>query len=444
VSRSAVIVGAGLAGLGAAFELTDAGWDVSVLEARDRPGGRVWTLRAPFADGQFAEGGAEWVNADHELVRRFAERFGLELVDARPAPGLSDAVFIDGHRYTIDEARALDDGAVGRDLDRIKAAIDHLGERVFNLTEPWNDPIAAAIGDRSLADFLDALRIHPIARVVYDTYVRNEWVAEAHQVSLTVALTMNELDGPWDGYEAFRFRNGSDVLPAAMAAALGDRVRFGVEVHGVRQDDAGVRVRFGGEAVDADHAIVTVPAPVLTSLITFEPPLPAELESALDTLGWGAGGKVIVQYGQRAWRDEHLSGTVQTDLASQTFYEGSPHQPGAGGMLVAYVGGRQGAEGDWLTDAELVAATVADAERVFPGTAGLAGHGVPVWWSADPYAGGQYSVYTPGQLRLVETFQRPFGRVHLAGEYTEVYSGYMESALRSGARVARRLIDLPA
>ncbi len=441
MTPSTVVVGAGLAGLGAALELADAGWDVDVLEARDRVGGRVWTLREPFTDGQFAEGGAEWVNADHMLVRGLADRFGLELVDARPESGLTDAVYIGGQRYTIDEARALHDGAVGRDLDRIKAAIDHLGERVFDLDEPWNDPIAAAIGDRSLADFLDALRIHPVARIVYDTYVRNEWVAEAHQVSLTVVLAQNELDGPWDGYEAFRLRDGTDSLPRAMAAALGDRVRLGVEVHGVRQVPERVRVRFGGEAVDADHVIVTVPAPVITSLIAFEPPLPDELEAALDALGWGTGGKVIVQYGRRTWRDEHLSGTVQTDLPSQTFYEGHPEQPGEAGMLIAYVGGRQGAEGDWLTDDELVAATVADAEQVFPGTAALAGRGVPVWWSADPYAGGQYSVYTPGQLRLVETFQRPFGRVHLAGEYTEVYSGYMESALRSGARVARRLID---
>ena len=177
-SGHVIVVGAGLAGLAAAHELSSGGRTVTVLEARDRVGGRVYTLRG-FEGGQHAEGGGEYIDTVHTRMIDYVQRFGLELEDTRGGfGGLSDAIYVRGRlrRYG-----SLVDAGVRREMNRYWRAIAALSRGL----DP-DDPVAGGEGldERSTADLLDELGIGGLARFLLDAYVRDDYAVEADRLSL--------------------------------------------------------------------------------------------------------------------------------------------------------------------------------------------------------------------------------------------------------------------
>ena len=213
---SVIIVGAGLAGLSAADTLVSTGFDVTVLEARSRVGGRVVTWR--FPGGQWVEGGGEFLDTGHRNMRALAKRFGLRLDDLRElGSDLDGAVYVDGRRTTD---AILDTATIRRETARFQARL----ERIADPLDADNPLIAgAALDHYSVADLLDDLKLDPDARLVIEhQIIRDDFAVEAHELSL-LALAQSETVYSGES-EIFRIHGGNDQIPRALARRLGDRV----------------------------------------------------------------------------------------------------------------------------------------------------------------------------------------------------------------------------
>lgn len=421
-----IVVGAGLAGLQCADHLVAAGRDVVVLEARDRVGGRVHSHH--FADGQWCERGAEFIDDAHRSVLDHVERFGLRLcpvpsgrddaarmvdLGGRPAPyTFYGSLAADLRRWDT----ALADLAAGIDLDDLPASTD-----------------AVRLDATPLAALLDGLGLSVVGRVVIGRDIRSEHMLGPDEVSQLMAAWMTALRlRSGGGFEGWRIVGGNDQLAARLAAPLQARIRLGTAVARVDGDEGEVVLR-SGERLVADHVVVTVPLPVLGRLW---PGMPAELAS----VSYGVGGKVCVQVGRRIWRDQGRDGSVRSDRAFGELWEATDGQGGDAGVLTALLSSHDGAVLGSMPDGEQ--RVLAEMDRIFPGVRGLAGERVCADWTNDPHSLGAYATFGPGQLlRAWALLRSRHGRLVLAGEHTDSWAGFMEGAVRSGARAAALVVD---
>jgi monoamine oxidase len=396
------VVGAGAAGLMAALELKAAGHDVVVFEARDRVGGRIHTVR--FANGLWANAGAEWLNTTDVIAHELCERYAVELT---PRFGFESLAF-DGLLEDRDE-----------EIAQIVDELDKLAASLTDRTQPWSDPVARALDERNIAEWLSGLEhIDADTRRRYAVYIRGEYMVEPEELSLASLVLEHALTA---GDRSTRFTMGTAALPAAMASELGaNRIHLDAKVTRIAHDDTSVTVTTTRDKVTVDAVVVTVPLPALRHI-----DVAPEIE--FPWLGQGRGGKLLVPYRDREWEQGASTGAL--DCSVEFVYDNASHQASAGGVLTAY-------SMVAIDDEQILTAL----STWFPTLSEPLEQPVQAWWSEQPESGTTYSAPRPGDLDALRRLREPFGRVYLAGEHTEIMFGYIESALVSGRRIAR-LVD---
>ena len=442
------VVGGGLAGLAAAVTLMRAGVDLQLLEARERVGGRVLTLRAPFHDGLYAEAGGEFISAGHRVVRSFLRAYGLGLAPLPDGP----RIFAFGGQVRRGRTLGDLDDRVRDNAERVDRATAELAARILDPRRPWASPTAAELDARSLATWLDGLRLDPIARAHRDVWTTVDYGVEAEHLSLLqYARDERLLEDEPEG--ADRARGGMDRLPAAMAGSLGPRLHLGTPATGLDQDASSVTVRYARDGasgvIRARYAVVALPLSVLRSL-DVDPPFDAARRTAVDSLRYGRVVKVLLQFRRRFWRDRGVDGGMLGDAPPQAGYDATHGQPGERGILAVYTAGRAAAELARVPEEERLTRCVEQLERIYPGCGAELELGVSTTWDADPTSLGAYSHFRPGELtRFGPQLARPEGRIHFAGEHTDPWQATMNGALASGVRaaeevLARRSAEIPA
>ena len=402
-----IVVGAGMAGLAAADALDRNGADVVVLEAADRVGGRVHTLRG-FAGGQIAEGGGEYLDAGHSVMRGYAKRFGLRLDDVYNAGSDNPpCLYVGGHR-------SADPQVYDNAEDRFYTAVDDTD------------------GDRSAARVLDRMTLSRGARRYLEhAVIRDDYTVEAKDLS--IAFINGSADASGGQEERYRVHGGNDQIPAALAGRLGSRVHLGAAVTAIARDASGVTVTAGGSRFRGDWCVLTAPLPALRA-IAFTPALPARLAEAVAQVQYGTGTKVALQYATRPWRAQGFNGDTLTDLPISTTWEATDAQPGARGILLVYTVGAPGRAFVALSDEDRIAAAAADVARIYPGAQPIGAQTLSWPHTYAAYAPGQYTAYR-------DALRRPVGRIVLAGEHVSDLTAYMEGAARSGLRAARIVLN---
>ena len=389
------MVGAGLAGLTAALELRGAGADVTVFEARDRVGGRVWSRR--LDNGALVEMGAEFLLPGNTAVRELADQFGLGLWDK-------------SMRYGRREPRGADTTA-----DELEAAAGVV-ERA----------LAAGAPDQPARDFLAGLDLPPGAR---EALVARVEISSANSADVVAARDLAGL-AHVDSEPAPGIAGGNQSLPLALVEALGDAIELSSPVERVQYGDDGVRLRADGAELEADVAVIAVPASVLDR-IAFDPPLPPEVAEPLAAVRYGQAAKLYVPLRRPApisavmsvperywcWTATAAHGEVQPVVSA---FAGSP---GALKALDVANGPER-----WLDSI----ATLRDDLDLDPGGALLS------TWSDDPWARAAYSTSPP--VSLADTFAAPVGPLAFAGEHLGgEFAALMEGAIRSGRQAAQAL-----
>jgi len=446
-----IVVGAGLAGLTAAIHLRDAGWEVLVLEARERVGGRVHTVYGGDAGvalerGLRADLGGESIDDTHTALLSMVRRFGLD-TELRPGSTTdrrqAGRFHYRGHTYSFEELTARRGGVVRTDYLRVYSELERLAEKHRIDPEHPSAAAGAAELDRmSMASWLDALELVPEARFMAGQANTSLYNSELTDLSMlfVVQRTAAAAGSRGDQSETMRITNGNASLPRAIADELGSALIVGAPVNSVRRVGDVVVVTARGQEHFAAHVVLAAPPPPLRN-VQFDPPLPPSIADALAGLDLGGATKVVNQYHHAFWRDAGESGYSMSYLTYRISWDAADSYDAPGGLLTTFTTADHGRALGALPDARRIDRVRHELAEVFPERPEpLAGPAATVAWSEEPFTGGGYAVYKPQQLSAFwEPLRAGTDRIHFAGEHLEALCGYMESAVRSGMRAASRV-----
>jgi len=443
-----VIVGAGIAGLTAAWRLRQAGVAVRLFEAQNRIGGRMLSLRNHFPDGQVIELGGELIDTDHVRIRALAAELGLQLDDLLQGDTGHDTWFFDGRRITEAE--------IVRAFVPVAAAIERdvalLGDG--DLTYHDANPKFGALDALSIAQWLDRNGVSGWLRELIDVAYTTEMGLEATEQSALNLLTFIGTDDAdifkvfGESDERFHVRGGNDLIPQRLAARLSDAIETGSVLEALRADAGGryrLSFRRGSATHDISAAQVILALPfTLLRRVRIDLPLPAVKRRAIDNLAYGSNAKLMIGFDRRVWRAHGANGASMSDLPYQTTWETSRKQAGDGGVLTNFTGGRHGLElGQGTPKAQADAASVA-LERVFPGAlAARAGaREARFHWPSHPWTLGSYACFRPGDWSSLRgAMGESVGGLHFAGEHCALDTqGFMEGGCESGEAAAAALL----
>ncbi|HWS55284.1 MAG TPA: NAD(P)/FAD-dependent oxidoreductase [Pyrinomonadaceae bacterium] len=419
---SCVVIGAGLAGLAAAHALTRAGWQVTVLESRERTGGRVLSYR--FADNPelVCEVGAEWVGASHERLKALCRDFRIELKDHRFRAGLMrDGVVKRPGEWSFspraEEAFGKFRGEFQGYTQRARARLDSYDWWT------WLEEIGFTEDDLLLRDLQDSTDFGESIRHVSAYAAAAEYFESSPE---------NEMD--------FKMVGGNSRLVEALAASVGEgNIRRGKPVTRVRQRGGRVWVTAGGETHTADACVCTVPARVLND-IAFDPPLPARQREAAEQLQYARIIKNCVLFDERFWGAEDFS--LVSDVTSHYYFHSTRDQKSERGILCSYAVGEKAdvlaAQNDRRRLDIITRDLVPFNERAPRLARGVSSYA----WQRDRHTRGAYALYRPGQWFTTRLeLQKPHLNVLFAGEHLADWQGFMEGAVVTGEEAAKALTE---
>ena len=446
---SVAIVGAGLAGLTCAYRLRQAGITATVYEGSDRLGGRCWTRRKDFAEGQIAEHGGELIDQSHTEIRQLAQELGLSLDNMlrAEASGTEPLFHFDGEPYTYEHA-TRDMRPVWQTLHRDLSAASY--PTLYNSYTPrgWE------LDHMSLAEWIEASvpggLASKLGQLLEVAYVIEYGAEIADQSALNLIYLMGysgqgqlRLFGPSN--EKYHVRGGNDQIVSRLATALPGQVETGRALtHVVLGADARYTLRFAdGSATTVDRVVLALPFSIIrASVDVSKAGFNAVKLTAIREQGMGANTKVNAQFRSRFWRARGYNGDSFSDTGYQATWEVSRGQPGTAGILVGYTGGDAAVAASGSADSE-AAKLLAQLEPALPGsTKQWNGRATVDYWPGNPWVRGAYSYWRVGQYtKFAGAEAEVSGGCHFAGEHTSVDAqGYLNGAVESGERAAAEIV----
>jgi monoamine oxidase len=449
--KRVIIIGAGMAGLVAGYELANAGHDPVILEAQNRVGGRVYTLRK-FAPGLYAEAGAMRIPRVHDLTLGYCEEFGLEL---RPfmMGNPKGLVYIGGKRMTAEQA-GLEPGALpfelaenerGRSYDSLwEEATRDLREMLVRDGDAAWEEIVRQYDQYSLREFLQlkgfsegAIEMYGVMNFV-EADMNNAVIEELREDLGRAFEDMQEIVG------------GMDNLPHAFFGEIGDRIRFGAEVHAIDQDTDSVTVHYKTEAgrwsVTGDYAIVAIPFSVLRQVEVMTP-FSREKQRAIRQLNYSASTKILFQVRERVWEadDGIYGGATVTDLPIRRINYPTPNPTTTRGVLLAsYTWSQDASRWGAMDEETRLEEALEDVAKIHPRIREVYEVGASHAWYDDRWANGAFALFAPEQqTELQADIVKPEGRIYFAGEHCSLYHAWIQGALESGLKAARTIHEIP-
>ncbi|PXX54770.1 monoamine oxidase [Nocardia tenerifensis] len=451
---SVIVVGAGLSGLAAAYELTKQGTRVTVLEASDRPGGRTWTYRQPFADGLHAEAGAMTVTEHCSYTMHYLREMG---VDTAP----SDLVDTDFSYYRngvrirpdkIDEHAE----ALGLHEDERHLTVADLFARYVT---KFNENIGSEV---SALDWTPTPKLLELDQISVRRILADRGASPA-AISLIEPLFLEMRGGElesasamaWARYESsprsfstadaqwYKVEGGTDLLARAMAEKIKDQILYRRPVVRITQSDREAQVTFLDrdrlQTLSADRVIVTAPFSSMRRLNLSMAGLSAAKHAAIRKLKYVSVLRIYLQMRKKFWPEQRLM--LSTDTPICTVRDATPQQPGPRKILECWLTGWPAQAAASMSEDERVNFALREAESMLPGARENFELGASVAWDNEPYAGGAYVLPEVGHSELMEHTRSPEGRIHFAGEHTafEPNGGSMNYALESAIRVLLEL-----
>lgn len=456
-----VILGAGLAGMTVAYELGKVGFDCRILEARARPGGRVFTVRrgavseedgpsqtAAFAEGQYFNAGPMRISHHHKTTLNYCRE--LQVATEVFVPDCETAYFaqtrgpLAGKRIRLREAHADFDGHIAellskalsqsqldqpftaQDRDRVLAYLRELGA----LREGWQYQGSMRRGVDAQGRPTAPLPLPDLFGGLPPFYVQTDYSSQP---------TMMQVVG------------GMDRLPAALAAKLGKRITYRAEVREIRQSETGAWVVYADDAgrahrVDADYCVSTIPLPILSGI---QKDLSQPVQSAIAASKYDNAGKIGLQFKRRFWEqdDDIYGGRSWTDQGVGQIIYPSHGFTTANGVIVGYYLDFRGTMRE-LPPAEIQRLALAHGATIHPQYPQEFETAFSVTWPRVRWSRGSWRSESDDAHDALAALRQPDGRVHFAGDYMTDMSSWMQGAFESGretaAAIHKRAVSVPA
>jgi len=444
MNSDVIVLGAGFSGLQAARSLLQAGLKVRVLEARDRPGGRIETIQ--HSSGAPLDLGGQWVGPQQKRIRALARELGVETVASHD---LGDHVFcfrgrisrfsgtvppLPGHRGAA-VALALDQ------LDRLAATV--------NPRAPWRARNARQWDGMTVRSWINTHVEDPAARDVVALTLESVFACDPADLSLLHALFyvraaggVSPLLATEGGAQQDRLVGGAQQIADRLAARLGV-VLYGKPVRRVDQSGTDVRVHGDDGQTWLAHRVILAAPPTLLLRLAFNPPLPGIRDQFLQRFPMSSVIKCFALYPTPWWRSLGFSGHAISDVGPvQAVFDASP-PAGSPGILLGFFEGREAREFSRRGPKDRRRAFLQCLVRYFGPQARRPMDFVEKDWSEDPWTRGGYVGFLPPGVwtDFGSVWREPVGRIHFAGTETATqWHGYMEGALEAGDRAAQEVL----
>lgn len=429
-----VIIGGGFAGLACAHELLAVGYDITILEARNRFGGRVLSF-SDFIPGRNVEGGGELIGSNHPTWVAYAKKFGLEFLDVTEAEDKHFPVVIGGKSLSPEETEKL--------YEELESAIEPFNTAAADIDEdePWARSGAMDLDAKNMADVIRGLDTSDLAKAALMLQFMGDNGVDPEKQSYLANLCQIKGGGVekyWTESEVYRCAGGNQQLAQKLAETIGnDRLVLNLAARSIEEKAGVVKVTAAdGRVLEADEVVLAVP-PSVWSKIDFAPALPPMLKPQM-----GSNVKFLLQTKGRFWLDQGLAPESLTDGEVTMTWEATDNQPVDGpACLVAFSGGRASEQCRSRDNPARREHYLTELGKLYPGIAEQAGPDRFMDWPSDPWTQAGYSFPAPTQVtRMGPRLRKGAGKIQFAGEHTcHKFIGYMEGALNSGVSVARRI-----
>ena len=450
------VVGAGIAGLNAAYQLHKLGFEATVYEARDRTGGRVFSVSGAVGEGLVTNLGGALINTDHRDMLALADELRVDLFnrveDSAGSPFPATRYFFDG--------RVVAEADLAGELRPLAAQIT---EDADQIDQDW-DRYAPALDTLSVADYLDRhtdLISAPWVRTLIEDSIRTEHGVEpADSSALQLLFNLPTVEGRrveilGNSDEVYMVKGGSSRITDALTEILDGHIRTGMRLTAIHRRAEGFRLSFTGQPeVDADYVILALPFSVLRQ-VEMGVDLAPVLRNFIDELELGRNEKLIAGFRQRVWRQPGgFAIQAVTDLGFPVVWEATQSQTDReDAALTFYFGGDQVTGLQAGTVSARGEAVMERFEAFVPGARDAAtGRYLRTDWSRDPLTQGAYSNFKPGQLSTFRDFfyvesddpserrSVQVGNLVFAGEHlSDAFCGYMNGGAQTG-RLAAELV----
>ena len=381
-----IVVGAGLAGLSCAYELDQAGFNVILIEARSRPGGRVRTYRDPFADNLYAEMGAEYVDSTDMYVKEYCKKFDLKVLPAKQY----DGVYVRGQRLTMEGLRS------GKDLLPFKGTLKGklFGQEVQYI-QKWIDlvnqkgvsyPEVQALDKISVEEMLkkggapkDIIDLYTYTNATESTTVPSKMSALYMVLANTRTSAFNE------NTEEGRIFGGNDQLPKILAKKLGTKIKYNRSLQSLVFDSKGViaTIEENGKktTIKGIKCVLAIPASILRN-ININPGFSTEKINCIQKQQYGHAMKIAMQYRRRFWDDKNSIGQrVFTDTSLRRIYHFSIDQPGPRGILLSFTSGEDAIKLGRLDENKRVKIAQNTCKNIWPESPQYWEKGITKYWN---------------------------------------------------------------
>lgn len=449
-SKQVLILGAGIAGLTAAYELDKAGHNVTVLEARMQSGGRIRTLREPFADGLYVELGAARIPNNHDWTFHYLKHFALEVSPFYPNK-LDFVHYCQGKTIRIEDEKKVTLGQYPLEFSA--------QEQGMLLPEIWHNvfsPLLAEIGDASLLDWPDE------AFKKYDQMTVGEFLS-SQRIAPNVAkmFGFGHMDFSKDRVsvlemlrlmafgikenQKFKIVGGFDKLTNAFAKNLKEKIYYGAKVNRIVQNSSQATIFYQQagyeQTITSDYVICTIPFSVLRN-VKIDPPLSKAKNRAIQEMSYMSASRVFFQTRKRYWLEQGLNGFGLADYPTELWHS-TFDIPQQRGILVSYMKGESSKRITAMKESERVNYAQQQINSMLPGLQDYVEGAFSFCWDEDEYTQGAHTFLNPGEVtQLLPHSAYPEGKIHFAGEHTSAWHGWIQGAIESGYRAATEINNL--
>lgn len=444
-----LIVGGGIAGLTAAYCLTQAGVPVEIIEARNRVGGRIYTAQNVGGSSLYADLGGEFIDTTHTSLRSLAKELGLQTVDLYAADKglIGETTYYQGRKIKESEIAQWNIPLV----KKIKQDLAALGNQP--VTYRTKNPVAVKLDNMSIAEYLERSQIHPtLNQMLQDAYTvlygREAGEQSCLNMLLFIGTDGKNLNVSSDSDERYQIRSGNDQVPKLLGKSLANFIQMGTELEAINMTPNGryrVSLRSGNNYIEKTYERVLLALPYTTlRAIAINLDLPPVKQRAISELGYGTNSKFVTAYKERLWATRYKSTAfVSTDLDFSSTWEATRNHQGNAGLITNFTGGQQGlAIGKDSVESQ-AQTLLNQLEKVFSGISKVRqGEAVRAYWTGEYYTQCSYACYLVGQWTGISGAEKQsVGNLFFAGEHcSQKFQGYMEGGCRTGEVAAVNIL----
>ncbi|XP_075336266.1 amine oxidase [flavin-containing] [Odontesthes bonariensis] len=444
-----IVVGAGISGLSAAKLLKSSGLSPVVLEARDRVGGRTFTVRNK--ETKWVDLGGAYVGPTQNRLLRLAKEYGIQTYKVNEKEDLIHYVNGKSHPFK-GSFPPMWNPIVVMDFNNLFRTMDEMGKEIPK-EAPWRAPHAEEWDKMTMQQLFEKVCWTSTVRRFATLFVNVNVTSEPHEVSALWFLwyvkqcggTMRIFSTTNGGQER-KFAGGSGQISEGMANELGDRVKLESPVYRIDQSgDMVVVETVNKQTYSARYVIVATP-PAMNLKMHFNPELPPLRNQLINRVPMGSVIKCMVYYKENFWRKKGYCGTMVIEE------EGAPigltlddtKPDGSVPAIMGFILARKCRKLCLLSKEERMRKICENYSKVLGSEEALHPvHYEEKNWCEEEYSGGCYTAYFPPGIltQFGKVLREPVGRLYFAGTETATeWSGYMEGAVQAGERAAREVM----